>query len=122
MNNSVTLSVLLEEWRAISEVEGAGIQTGDWDKVARCQERKRFLKEIISSSPEAAPGHPSREALQKTVRELAALELRNSQWLSERREKVMADQSRMQRASANLRRVRSAYGNPGPNAIWNSFS
>ena len=122
MNESPSLSDLLEEWRAISEEEGAAIQTGDWVKVARCQERKCFLKEVISAFPQSALDNLSGPTLQKTVRELAALELRNSQWLDERREKVMADKTRMQRTSANLRRVRSAYGTPGPNAIWNSFS
>jgi hypothetical protein len=122
MSQPDSLRELLQEWRRMGELEGEGIRGGDWDKVARSQRRKSCLREIISASIKNGAGDLNMEDFQTTVRELIAMEERNSQWISQRREALVAERSRARLACGNLRRVRSAYGGPRPAAIWNSYS
>jgi len=122
MREARTLSELLEEWRQASEAEGEAIEQGRWDEVARRQQSKSRLREIITASGEGTPVKFSQEPIQRALRQLVELELRNSGRLGQRRERLAADNSRLRCASGNLRRVRSAYGAGHPAAIWNSFS
>ena len=122
MNEPASLGEMLQEWRQMGELEGAGIQSGHWDKVAQCQRRKSRLQEIITASLKSASDDSELKALQGAVRELIAMELRNSEWISQRRQALMDERARAQSASGNLRRVRSAYGEPSPLAVWNSYS
>lgn len=122
MNESPSLLGLLGEWKNLGEEEGAGIENGDWAKVAQCQARKTQLQEIITAFRNRAGVDPAPEASQELIRELIAMESRNSECLSRRRENLLAERSRVRSAAGNLRRVRSAYGEPRPQAIWNSYS
>jgi hypothetical protein len=122
MNNFPSLQECLKEWREASEQEAVGIQAGQWDKVARCQQCKTSLQEIITSlrgNNGASALAPEDEA---ALRELIDMEQRNLRLLSQRRERLRGEQARVQTAGGNLRRVRSAYGTQPSMAAWNSYS
>lgn len=109
---------ILYEWKELSLAEGTAIQSGSWASVILCQNQKRRLM--------AAMDHVRKTCMEDVsdlpiVRELIELELRNSEWLEQKRKSSTLEKRRLDNASSNLRRVHSAYGRRYE-PVWNSFS
>jgi hypothetical protein len=113
-----------EEWRALSESEGAALRAADWPRVAECQTAKRALQPRINSLADriqAGPDRPIEPRLRRLVDELIALETRNHEILASQRVAAEREQGALDRARRNLQRVHGSYAGARRPA-WESYS
>lgn len=117
-------------WEQLTQTEGAAIQSGDWARVAECQQAKQGLQKQIIHLTESAQaecietGLDSKNFerdLRPIINKLISMESRNSELLAIRRQAADLEKLDLDQASNNLRRVQKSYS-PATAAVWNSYS
>jgi hypothetical protein len=130
MSCQETIHALYEDWRILSEKEGAAISAGDWERVSVCQDQKQDLQNCIIKATEALQKeaatqgvNPKRteRGLRPIVERLIALELRNQELLAARRNAAEIEKAELERSGRNLRQVHQTYGG-AREAAWKSYS
>jgi hypothetical protein len=130
MDTSADLMSVLAEWRRLTERETQAILNDDWKNVAEQQQRKAQLREAINRAREWAgaaratgerAGSGGGDKLKAVVAELVALETRNRDVLSAKRQGWQAELERVNVAVRNLRGVRRTYGGVHSHR-WHSYS
>lgn len=119
------LLALLEEWRRLTECESDAIQRNDWAGVAEQQQLKKSLRESITrvqqrQAPPAAQGGLD-QRFQALLGEVVALERRNGEILSAKRQQRQEELLRLHQANRQLQGVRRAYGSTSE-SWWQSYS
>ena len=129
MNARRQISVLLQQWREISQAEFAAIQAGDWSQLRTLQATKAAVQQGLSEARDAWNTENPTEPLSGSgnhpfaaeVSSLAALQARKIQLLEARRQKLLERQTLLRQARTNVRRLRGSYGGAmGPR--WHSYS
>ena len=119
-----------DSWEQLTRAEGAAIQSGDWARVAECQQAKQTLQKQIIHLTESAQaecietGLDSKNFerdLRPIINNLIAMENRNSELIAIRRQAADVEKLDLDQASQNLRRVQKSYSPPTA-AVWNSYS
>ena len=117
-------------WEQLTRTEGAAIQSGDWSRVAECQQSKQGLQKKIIRLTESAQaecietGLDSKNFerdLRPIINNLISMENRNSELLAIRRQAADVEKLDLDQASQNLRRVQKSYSPPTA-PVWNSYS
>jgi len=117
-------------WEQLTQTEGVAIQSGDWARVAECQQAKQGLQKQIIHLTESAQaecietGLDSKNFerdLRPIINNLISMESRNSELLAIRRQAADLEKLDLDQASNNLRRVQKSYS-PATAAVWNSYS
>ena len=117
-------------WEQLTQAEGAAIQSGDWARVAECQQAKQGLQKQIIHLTESAQAECIETGLDSKIFErdlrpiinnLISMESRNSELLAIRRQAADLEKLDLDQASNNLRRVQKSYS-PATAAVWNSYS
>jgi len=128
MDTPADLMSVLAEWRRLTEREAQAILNDDWKNVAEQQQRKAQLREAIDRARESGgAARPTNERdggedkLKAVVTELVALETRNRDVLSAKRQGWQAELERVNGAVRNLRGVRRTYGGVHSHR-WHSYS
>lgn len=117
-------------WEQFTQSEGAAIARADWPGVSECQKNKQELQRQIIHLTDAARAE-SVEAgldtkrfetdLRQIVNRLIAMESRNSELISERRQSAELQRAELDQTSRNLRRMQKSYTQPST-AVWQSYS
>lgn len=130
MNIATDLLNVLAEWRRLTEREAQAILSDDWKNVAEQQQRKVQLREKINRARELVDparvtgetaGDGDEGTLNAVVTELVALETRNRDVLSVKRQGWQAEFERVNEVVRNLRSVRRTYGGSHSHR-WHSYS
>jgi hypothetical protein len=130
MHTTDDLMSVLAEWRRLTEREAQAILKDDWKSVSEQQRCKVQLREAINRARDWAgaaqatsgrAGGGGEDKLQAAVAELVALEARNRDVLSVKRERCQAELERVNEAVRNLRGVRRTYGGSHSHR-WHSYS
>ena len=117
-------------WEQLTQAEGAAIQSGDWARVAECQQAKQGLQKQIIQLTESAQaecietGLDSKNFerdLRPIINNLISMESRNSELIAIRRHEADVEKLDLDQAAQNLRRVQKSYSPPAT-AVWNSYS
>src|ERR1051325_3675229 len=118
MNGSATILSLLEQWRQLTEREGEAILREDLSGVTEQQKRKELLTQEMTPAGErlnlaqmngqGAGQHD--EVFRTLLAQVVALEARNGEALSAKRQLRKAELERLNQAAHNLHSVRRAYG------------
>ena len=117
-------------WEELTRAECAAIQSGDWSRVAECQQSKQGLQKRIINLTESAQaecieagqdGKTFERDLRPIINKLIALESQNSELIAIRRAAADVEKLDLDHASQNLRRVHKSYSPPTA-AVWNSYS
>ena len=114
MDAHAELLELYQQWRQLTEREGAAIIASNWTEVRSCQKTKQQLQPKIILATDLAKnepgGGPEFEAqIRNCVNELIQLEARNSQTLEQRLHEAEQERSSLQQTSHRLRRVQMSY-------------
>jgi hypothetical protein len=120
---------LYQQWKQLTEDEGAAIGKSDWTAVRRCQSAKKKLQPEIIRCTELAKGREvARKAVEainakirETVNELIMLETRNSETLEKLLAAMKEEHGELHLTSKRLRQVRQSYVPKRPPA-WNQYS
>lgn len=117
-------------WEQFTQSEGDAIVRADWPGVSEYQKNKQELQRQIIQLTDAARAE-SVEAgldtkrfetdLRQIVNRLIALENRNSELISERRQSAELQRAELDQTSRNLRRMQKSYVQPST-AVWQSYS
>jgi predicted RNase H-like nuclease (RuvC/YqgF family) len=123
MNASVELLELYDQWKQLTEREGAGILASDWAEVHRCQKSKQELQpEIIKVSDQVKKASQQSGGFEPRLRErinaLIQLETSNSANLETRLESTRQERESLDRTSQRLRQIHKSYI-PSQAAVWN---
>lgn len=130
MQTTDDLMSILAEWRRLTEREAQAILKDDWKSVSEQQRGKLQLREAINRARDWAgadqatsgrAGGGGEDQLQAAVAELVALETRNRDVLSVKRERCQVELERVNEAVRNLRGVRRTYGGSHSHR-WHSYS
>ena len=130
MQARTKLFTAYDEWRRWTELEGQAIEAANWPRVRECQDAKHRLQPLIICGNDHARRECDRLGLsrgdmerdvRKVIGELIALETRNGEALASQRRQAEAEQTELDRAHTNLRRVHHSYGGRRE-AGWSSFS
>ncbi|MFO1511605.1 MAG: hypothetical protein U1F83_01615 [Verrucomicrobiota bacterium] len=130
MNAKTILVAAYSSWEELTQAEGLAIQKEDWARVTECQQFKQGLQKQIIHLTEAAQAEcfncgQDLQHFQSDVRgiinTLIALESRNAEWLTGRRQAAELRKLDLEQVTQNLRRVHKSYTTPTP-AVWNSYS
>ncbi len=117
-------------WEELTQAESAAIQSGDWSRVAECQQTKMGLQKRIINLTESAQAecveagqgdNTFERDLRPIINNLIALESRNSEMIAIRRAAADVEKLDLDQATQNLRRVHKSYSPPTA-AVWNSYS
>lgn len=112
------IQALLEQWRALTEAESAGLAADNWPAVARCQEAKRRLRAALTPAGVfRLDGTPLRQLLE----DLVAAEQRNLEVIGAHLQEAGRQKEALDRAWQNLHRMRRAYA-PRRRQCWQTFS
>ena len=126
MDANAHLLELYQEWKRLTEQEGAAIRASDWVGVRHCQKTKQELQPQIIRATDAAKHAPRRERelegqIRECVNELIRLETRNSETLEKRLEEVEKSRHELDQTSHRLKRVQKSYtGSRG--SSWDEYS
>jgi hypothetical protein len=119
-----------DSWEQLTQAEGSAIQSGDWSRVAECQQAKQGLQKKIIHLTESAQaecietGLDSKNFerdLRPIINNLISMESHNSELLAIRRQAADVEKLDLDQASQNLRRVQKSYSPPA-SPVWNSYS
>jgi hypothetical protein len=126
MNANAEILELYQEWKRLTEKEGAAIMASNWAEVRSCQKAKQQLQPKIIHASDAvknAPGARSEfEAqIRECVNELIQLETRNSEALGKRLEAAEKERSALEQTSQRLKRVQKSYSGTRESA-WDQYS
>lgn len=117
---------LYQQWKSLTEQEGAAILASNWLEVRKCQEKKQKLQpQIIKISDQlksaSRGGNLVQDRIRECVNELILLETRNSASLAVRLQTVREKKDRLDLTSHRLRQVHKSYV-PAQAAAWNQYS
>jgi hypothetical protein len=129
MHSSALLWDLYEEWKRLTNAEGAAIKTSDWSEVRRCQTAKKQLQPKIIHLSESAKAEcltlADQDRMESQIRDyvnqLILLETKNNDILQSRLEHLTHERSEVDRTTARLRKVQKSYG-ASRDAIWDRYS
>lgn len=126
MNPGTDLLELFQQWKSLTEKEGAAILASDWAEVRRCQQVKQQLQPQIVRASDAAgsshgPGSGFQARIRQCVNELIQLETHNNTTLGERLESTRREKDGLDRTSHRLRQVHKSYV-PAHGNVWNQYS
>jgi len=118
-----------EQWRVLTEAEGAAIAAGEHDTLERLQQTKRQLQATITEISRKlretggrTPGTASVEwDLQPMIRKLLDLESANIQMLAARKRELLQKREEVERITQKLHQLRRVYVNYRPPA-WEAYS
>jgi hypothetical protein len=112
------IQALLEQWRALTEAESAGLAAGNWPAVARCQEAKQRLRAALTAAGGfRLDGTPLRQLLG----DLVAAERRNLEVIGAHLREAGRQKEALDQVWQNLHRMRRAYA-PRRRQCWQAFS
>jgi hypothetical protein len=126
MNLNAELLELYQEWKRLTEKEGAAIIASDWVEVRSCQKQKQQLQPKIIQASDAAKNSPGGRSefeaqIRECVNELIQLETRNSEALGKRLEAAEKERSGLDQTSQRLKRVQKSYSGTRESA-WDQYS
>lgn len=125
MDCSAQLLELYQQWKSLTEKEGAAILASDWMEVRRCQKQKQQLQPQIIRTADLtknAPSMPEFETrIRECVNELIQLESDNNASLEKRLESTRKEITGLDRTSHRLRQVHKSYV-PAPGNVWDQYS
>jgi hypothetical protein len=126
MDAHTELLNLYEEWKGLTEKEGAAILELNWAEVRSCQKTKQQLQPRIIRATDAAKNAPGQGSefqarIRHCVNELILMETRNSEALEKRLEAAENEMNSLDRTSYRLKQVQKSYtGARAPS--WNQYS
>jgi hypothetical protein len=115
------LRALYEQWRLLTEEEGAAIDREDWTQVAHCQAAKARLQAHIVDLSGLSRAEVSQGQLRPVLEALLKLEHANQERLAKHRQQAEAQQQDLIRSSRHLRKLHHSYVPPA-RAHWQSYS
>jgi len=129
MQSAAQLWDLYEEWKRLTEAEGAAILTSDWPEVRRCQNNKKQLQPQIIRLTQVTKAECSSPAeieqidtqVRSYVNELIQLETRNNGVLQGRLELLAQERFEINRTASRLRQIHKSYV-PPRDAVWDRYS
>ncbi len=126
MDASLQLLELYEQWKSLTQREGAAILASDWTEVRRCQEKKQKLQpEIIHASEQMKKalrdGNDVEPRLRECINELIQLETNNSANLEVRIQAAKDEKDDLDRTSSRLKQIHKSYV-PLQTSGWNHYS
>jgi hypothetical protein len=126
MNANAEILELYQEWKRLTEKEGAAIMASDWVEVRSCQKAKQQLQPKIIQVTDAAKNAPGGRSeceaqIRECVNELIQLETRNSEALGKRLEAAEKERSGLEQTSQRLKRVQKSYSGTRESA-WDQYS
>jgi hypothetical protein len=93
------LRALYEQWRVLTEEEGAAIDREDWTQVAHCQAAKTRLQAHIVDLSDLSRAEASQGQLRPVLEALLKLEHANQERLAKHRQHAEAQQEDLIRSS-----------------------
>ena len=126
MEPSAHLLELYQEWKSLTEKEGAAIQASNWAEVRFCQKSKQQLQPKIIRTTDltkTAPGGGTEFEAQvrECVNELIQLETRNQETLEKRLSSAEKEKNGLERTSHRLKQVQKSYA-PARGPAWDQYS
>lgn len=126
MNASGHLLDLYDQWKKLTESEGAAIGVSNWIEVRRCQQSKQKLQpQIIRASDHMKEPAPSASALDPRLRDcvnqLIQLENNNSAQLALRIKSAKQEIDGLECTTQRLRQIHKSYV-PSQGPVWNQYS
>jgi hypothetical protein len=123
---SAHLLELYQQWKGLTEREGAAILASNWAEVRSCQEKKQKLQpQIIKISDQlknASRGASQfQDRIRECVNELIQLETRNSANLAGRLQTAKEKIDSLDCTSSRLRQLHKSYV-PAQGSAWNQYS
>jgi hypothetical protein len=112
------LAEILEQWRQLTQEEGAAIRSGVWDKVRQIQSRKAALRKSLAA--ETAP--PASNPFRAEVGRIISMLTRNSQALAARMRQAKARQQVLDQVKQNLQKIDRSYVRRQQSTAWQSYS
>lgn len=127
MDAHAELLALYQQWKQLTEQEGAAIIASNWTEVRSCQKTKQQLQPKIIRATDVAKHEPGggpefETQIRNCVNELIQLETRNSQTLEQRLHQAEQERSSLQQTSHRLRRVQMSYSGPRGSAWDGQYS
>jgi hypothetical protein len=126
MNAREDIARLLEEWRTLTQAEGAAIRSATWAKLREIQARKVDLQKSLAFAEAnwlaENPAAVSSKPFQLEIGRLISLESRNAELLAAQLRRARLDQERLEQAGRNLRKVRSSYTLGRASTAWQCYS
>jgi hypothetical protein len=126
MNVNAELLELYQEWKRLTEQEGAAIMASNWTEVRSCQKAKQELQPRIIQATDGAKNAPGERSefeaqIRECVNELIRLETRNSEALGKRLEAAEKEKGGLEQTSQRLKRVQKSYSGQRESA-WDQYS
>lgn len=126
IDTNAELLELYQEWKRLTEKEGAAIQSSNWAEVRHCQKAKQQLQPKIIQASDLAKtaqeaGSDFEGRIRECINELIRLETRNSETLERMLEAVEQEKNGLDRTSHRLKQVQKSYtGSRG--SAWDQYS
>jgi len=121
MTQADELSALYEQWRSLTEDEGAAIEASTWASVEQFQAAKaRLQPRIVELSQRLDAGTHDRQ-FRKVVEELMQQERRNSVLLQRLRQTADEQMRELDKTGRHLRQLHKSYVPPA-RTHWQSYS
>ena len=129
INTRDLINRFLDRWLHLTQLESQSILRGDWAELADLQTAKAALRRPLRAALEqwnasnaiSEPSEQNEPFFRKTVDKLLALETRNTDLLTARKQAVLERKRIVDLASRNLRMVRDSYaGNLSKG--WQAYS
>jgi hypothetical protein len=115
------LSALYQQWRSLTEDEGAAIEASTWPSVEQFQAAKARLQPRIVELSQRLDASTHDRQFRKVVEALMELERRNSALLQRQRQASEKQKLELDRASRHLRQLHKSYVPPA-RTHWQSYS
>ena len=123
MNGRVQLLELYDQWKHLTQEEGAAILASNWIEVHRCQQDKQKLQpEIVKISEQVETSSAEKDEfgprLRERINQLIQLETSNNDNLGTRLQSARQEKEKLDRTSQRLRKIHKSYV-PSQDAVWN---
>jgi len=115
------LSTLYQQWRSLTEDEGAAIEAGAWINVDQFQTAKFRLQPRIVELSKQLDSATHELRFRKEVEELMQSERENNELLQRQRQDAETQRQELDRASRQLRHLHKSYVSPA-RTHWQSYS
>ena len=109
MSPAEELSALYEQWRCVTEAEGAAIEAGSWSQVQQYQSAKARLQPRIVEVSQRLDAATHEELFRPVVEALIQLERTNSVRVEKQRQAAQQQKQELDRSSRQLRQVHQSY-------------
>jgi regulator of replication initiation timing len=123
MNASVQLFELYDQWKHLTNEEGAAILASNWIEVHRCQQDKQKLQPEIARVSDQVENTSEesdelRPRLRERINELIQLETSNNDNLGNRLQSARQEKEKLDSTSQRLRKIHKSYV-PAQDPVWN---